>query len=166
MIDAHLRDLSKLIWDEKKKILLTGSYDKSIKLFQLPLYWPSELIRKYKSKNSKKILFNTRQIEEEENLSKPEANEMTEQKEYYQKNKNSAEMNTLNKHMADENKIKCENNLNEAENPSGNSMKDDSKAENVEDDDYLISKSIAKLKYELSEREKICEDLHGWDEDY
>lgn len=51
----------------------------------------------------------------------------------------------------------------------GTSVEDNKDSEEkdkkLDDDDYLISQSLAKLKIEISEKEKICEDLNGWDEE-
>lgn len=51
VIDAHTKEITGAYWDEDKKMLLTLSQDKSIKLFQFPIFWPSEMLRKSKYKN-------------------------------------------------------------------------------------------------------------------
>ena len=167
-----MKEISKFFWDEKRKILITGSHDKGIKVFQLPLYWPSELVRKYKSKNNKKILISnltTAHQEKEENQNFEKALEKLEDE----------EMRTENKSPFGEEKIESNNNYKsegEKENEEANNTNDnnnnmeenkgESNFDTTEDDDFLILKSVAKLKHELSEREKFCEDLHGWDEDF
>ena len=40
-----------MFFDEEKKMLLTVSTDKSIRLHQFPIFWPSEMIRKSSMKN-------------------------------------------------------------------------------------------------------------------
>lgn len=73
----------------------------------------------------------------------------------------------------DENKIIFENNGDKEDlysykkiGPSVEDNKDsEEKDKKLEDDDFLISQSLAKLKIELSGKEKICEDLNGWDEE-
>ena len=48
----HNKEISGLYWDEEKKMLLSASLDKSIKLNQFPMFWPCEMIRKsIKNKN-------------------------------------------------------------------------------------------------------------------
>jgi len=59
-----------------------------------------------------------------------------------------------------------EKNENLKNNEENYGNKEDINTETPEDDDFLILKSVAKLKNELSEIEKNCEDLYGWDEDF
>jgi hypothetical protein len=45
-----LKDVVAIHWDDDKKILLTASLDKSIKMYQFPIYWPAEMMRKKPNK--------------------------------------------------------------------------------------------------------------------
>jgi len=142
-------------------MLITGSLDKGIKIFQLPFYWPSELVRKYKSKNDKKILLSNINYIEDKNTGEEEFEKALEKLENDEvKNKNPFE---------NENDKKSEK-INKEENLKNNNDKEENKLddniETTEDEDFLILRSVAKLKHELSENEKNCEDLHGWDEDF
>ena len=51
VVDAHTAAVVGFWWDEEKKMLVTASQDKSIKLFQFPIFWPSEIIRRSTRKN-------------------------------------------------------------------------------------------------------------------
>ncbi len=136
-------------------------------------------MRKYKSKNNKKILLSNlnnpvnEEKGESENfekaLEKLEADEEArmQNKNPFGKEENESNINNNNKdnnkgqgEKGNENANDCSNINKEEEN------KGDSNFDTTEDDDFLILKSVAKLKHELSEKEKICEDLHGWDEDF
>jgi len=136
-------------------------------------------VRKYKSKNNKKILLSNlnnpvnEEKGESENfekaLEKLEADEEArmQNKNPFGKEENESNINNNNKdnnkgqgEKGNENANDCSNINKEEEN------KGDSNFDTTEDDDFLILKSVAKLKHELSEKEKICEDLHGWDEDF
>ena len=55
ILDLHLKEICNIFWDESKKMLLTASHDKSIKLYQFPAIWPSEMISKSKNKKILKI---------------------------------------------------------------------------------------------------------------
>ena len=46
VLDAHSKEITGLFWDENKKMLLSASMDKSVKLYQFPIFWPGEMIRK------------------------------------------------------------------------------------------------------------------------
>jgi len=169
VIDAHLKEISKFFWDEKRKILITGSYDKGIKVFQLPIYWPSELVRKYKSKNNKKILLSNAHIKSDKEAIEyfEKAQEKLEAEETRMQNKSpfnheENERNLDNQENKND-KSKVENNEKSIDKEEN---KGESNIDTIEDDDFLILKSVAKLKHGLSDREKVCEDLHGWDEDF
>ena len=56
VLDFHLRKVSSIEWDEDKKSIISCSEDKSVKMSQVPLSWPSELLRKTKTVNSKNII--------------------------------------------------------------------------------------------------------------
>ena len=45
VVDAHLLSVNGMFWEEKKKMLITCSEDKSVKMCQFPVYWPGEMIR-------------------------------------------------------------------------------------------------------------------------
>lgn len=118
--------------------------DKTVKMFQLPLTWPSELIRKYKSKNNKRILLSNVDNRDEyidstdfekalDNLDKDEK--------MFEKDENNKDNNEINLNSKDE------------------------KHQTIEDEDFLISKSLAKIRCDITEKEKSCEDLHGWDDE-
>ncbi len=55
VFDVHGKEISGLFWDEEKKMLLSASIDKSIKLNQFPMFWPGEMIRK-SAKNHKNLI--------------------------------------------------------------------------------------------------------------
>ena len=52
----HHKSLSNFIWYEKQKSIISVSIDKSIKIFQIPLKWPAEIIRKNKEINNINII--------------------------------------------------------------------------------------------------------------
>ena len=52
----HFKSLTNFIWYEKQKLIISVSIDKSIKIFQIPLKWPGELIRKNKEINNINII--------------------------------------------------------------------------------------------------------------
>ena len=52
----HHKSLSNFIWYEKQMSVISVSLDKSIKIFQIPLKWPAELIRKNKEINNINII--------------------------------------------------------------------------------------------------------------
>jgi hypothetical protein len=59
VVDAHLLSVNGMFWEEKKKMLITCSEDKSVKMCQFPVYWPGEMIRDanktYGSNNSSQL---------------------------------------------------------------------------------------------------------------
>ena len=44
------------IWIEDQKMIITASHDKTIKLYQFPLKWPAEFLRKNKQVNDLSII--------------------------------------------------------------------------------------------------------------
>lgn len=52
VVDAHLQSVTAMFWEEDKKVLITCSEDKTIKMCQFPVYWPGEMIRE--KQNSKR----------------------------------------------------------------------------------------------------------------
>ena len=56
IISYHYKRLTNFIWFEKQKSIISVSHDKSIKVYQLPIKWPSEFIRKNKEINNVNII--------------------------------------------------------------------------------------------------------------
>ena len=56
IIDAHLQYIPGFIWIEDQKMIITASHDKTIKLYQFPLKWPAEFLRKNKQVNDLSII--------------------------------------------------------------------------------------------------------------
>jgi len=54
VIPAHDSAVTKIVWDEKDKILFSGSKDKSIKLYKLPERWKSKELETFE-KNELKV---------------------------------------------------------------------------------------------------------------
>ena len=52
----HHQKVTNFIWFEKQKTIISVSLDKSIKIFQIPLKWPAELIRINKRINNTNII--------------------------------------------------------------------------------------------------------------
>ena len=52
----HHQKLTNFIWLEKQKSIISVSLDRSIKIYQIPLKWPAELIRKDKRINLVNII--------------------------------------------------------------------------------------------------------------
>lgn len=44
-----------MFWEEDKKVLITCSEDKTIKMCQFPVYWPGEMIREKQSSKKNDI---------------------------------------------------------------------------------------------------------------
>jgi len=168
VIDAHLQEIPNFIWDEKKKILITASLDKGIKMWQLPLSWPSELVRRYKQKNERRILLNS--IHAQNKISREENEDEKLEEEKNEKIFETFEMKNLDEKENNNELDKENNNNNEGENRNRLDQEfdlDKNKPDKItddEDDDFLIGQKLKKM-IELTEREKNCEDLHGWDED-
>jgi len=76
------------------------------------------------------------------------------------------EINRLNRNDLDNEKNKEQILKKDIDVNTKEESKGEDNIETTEDEDFLILRSVAKLKHELSEREKNCEDLHGWDEDF
>jgi hypothetical protein len=160
VLDAHAKEICNLFWDEDKKVILTASNDKTVKMYQLPIQWPSEIIRKYKGKNEKTLLMTSSSksvAKEEDGVSRstiyPEEEEKSyipveeyKEREYDTQIKNNTEIE--NNHLVNE------NDHNES-NPF----------EKAEVDDTTSISSSKKLKEQVVLREKYCEDLDGWDYD-
>ena len=53
VIDAHLKSISDMFFEEKRKSLITLSEDKSLKMVKLPIYYPDQMLKneKYEKKN-------------------------------------------------------------------------------------------------------------------
>ncbi len=53
VIDAHLKSISDMFFEEKRKSLITLSEDKSLKMVKLPVYYPDQMLKneKYEKKN-------------------------------------------------------------------------------------------------------------------
>ena len=62
----HYQKITKFIWLEQQKTIISASYDKSIKIYQIPLILPADLIRKDKKINDIKIIKDM--IEETRNI--------------------------------------------------------------------------------------------------
>ena len=56
IIDAHLKKVTGFIWIENQKMIITASLDKAIKVYQFPLKWPAEFLRKNKHINKLSIM--------------------------------------------------------------------------------------------------------------
>ena len=56
IISYHLKKITNFIWFEKQKSIISVSQDKSIKIYQLPIKWPAEFIRKNKEINDYNII--------------------------------------------------------------------------------------------------------------
>ena len=58
VIDAHLRSIPDMFYEEKKKNLITLSEDKSLKMVQLPVYYPDQMLKneKYEKKHLDKSI--------------------------------------------------------------------------------------------------------------
>ena len=56
IIDAHLKKVSGFVWIEKQKIIISGSHDKTIKVYQFPIKWPAEFLRLNKQVNDLNII--------------------------------------------------------------------------------------------------------------
>ena len=56
IITYHFKKLTNFIWYEKQKSLISVSHDKSIKIYQFPVKWPAEFIRKNKDINNINII--------------------------------------------------------------------------------------------------------------
>ena len=69
MLDSHNKEIVGFYWDEEKKMLMTLSQDKTIKIFQLPIHWQSEMVRKAKHINSKTLINYNKFPEESKNNS-------------------------------------------------------------------------------------------------
>jgi hypothetical protein len=143
-------------------------------MFQLPLSWPSELVRKYKQKNQRKILLNNlnsqnRSLSEESNI---------EIKSYNNNNYNDKTIE-IEKFVGEENPFSKGNdikNFNSLKNADREfALKNMKKIEEeieiektydlIEDeDDFIIGRKLKKIN-KITEKEKNCEDLEGWDED-
>ena len=52
----HQKKLTNFIWFEKQKSIISVSFDRSIKIYQIPLKWPAELIRKNERINEINII--------------------------------------------------------------------------------------------------------------
>ena len=88
VIDAHLRSIPDMFFEEKRKSLITLSEDKSLKMVKLPVYYPDQMLKneKYEKKNidnsmeklfglnKKKIKMKMNKINEYENNNNDEFN--------------------------------------------------------------------------------------------
>lgn len=69
ILNAHSKEITGMYWNDDKKMLLTVSLDKSIKLHQFPIFWPSEMLRKSSHKNKIHLIIPTEKgIETNENV--------------------------------------------------------------------------------------------------
>ena len=66
IISYHYKKLTNFIWYEKQKSIISVSLDKSIKIYQFPIKWPAEFIRKNKEINNVNIIQNI--IQETRNI--------------------------------------------------------------------------------------------------
>ena len=55
VIDAHLKNIPNMFFEEERKALITLSEDKCIKMVQLPVYYPDQMLRNSKNDKFKKI---------------------------------------------------------------------------------------------------------------
>ena len=55
VIDAHLKNIPNMFFEEERKALITLSEDKCIKMVQLPIYYPDQMLRTNKNEKNKKI---------------------------------------------------------------------------------------------------------------
>lgn len=80
VVDSHLESVSCIFWEEERKALISCSEDKTVKMVQFPVYWPSEMIldkEKISSKADNPIsqLFGTGKSENKKNISVSNKNE-------------------------------------------------------------------------------------------
>ena len=129
-------------------MLITASHDKSIKLYQFPIFWPSEIIRKSRNKNkitliegSSSTISHSTTLANEHSKDKPEA---VDEKPLEEDNK----IVPVFEHFKQENTLEDENGKNVLE--------------NLDDHKMQITKKKKNLR-ELYDDEKNCLDLDGWD---
>ena len=59
VIDAHLKNIPNIFFEEERKALITLSEDKSIKMVQLPVYYPDQMLKSDKYGNNNKKIDNS-----------------------------------------------------------------------------------------------------------
>lgn len=117
---------------------MTSSLDKSIRIYQLPIFWPSEIIRRSKNKNSKNLI--------QENTSNYHSTPTQQTEENNLENSdNELEENVIHQPI-----ITANNDL------------------IFNDEDIAdVARRFNKANLpELLEKQVWCEDLDGWDNDY
>ena len=94
IISYHLKKITNFIWFEQQKSIISVSEDKSIKIYQFPIKWPAEFIRKNKEINDyniiKDILQETNNIYNSFNINN------NDDKDYYNNNDNNINNDTTN----------------------------------------------------------------------
>jgi len=172
IIDAHLKKVTGFIWIENQKMLISCSYDKTIKVYQFPLKWPAELIRLNKQVNDLSI------IKEIKGETKSIYNELYRGNKNYDDN-NEDSSNKINKENLWNVGNKKDNpilndfwNLQKSKNKNDYKYNDNERNEEEEEEDNKnsenevedVNNNITYPKPERYENDNIifCDDLDGW----
>ena len=131
IIPYHYQKLTNFIWYEKQKSIISMSLDKTIKIYQLPMKWPTEFIRKNKEINDMNIIRNI--IQETKNI-------------YYKSSSNYLNSNKYNDEDEDKNDVDNNNN-----NDKGNTGKNYG---NIWDEGNLDSRNVKNKNEKTKDKDK------------
>ena len=165
IIDAHLKYIPGFIWIEDKKMIITASQDKTIKLYQFPPKWPAEFLRKNKQVNDlsiiKEIKYETKNLFEELSISNssfynPEKNY---EKKKEEKNENNDDIKYDNNQIVKD-FWKIKENI---DNKNEEIIKDNTKF----DVDFEEEQKLSEIIYDKPEKYEtyniiFSDDLNGW----
>lgn len=145
VLDCHQAAIVGFCWDEDKKMLISVSHDKSVKLYQFPIFWPSEIIRGSRNKNKISLIEGKDDVnkEDDEEIKRNEAAVGKENVDALVITRSDNDIEIREKYRV-ENKTEIDKNENEEEKYS------------------LIQEKKKNLR-KLNEEEIYCFDLDGWD---
>ena len=165
IIDAHLESIPNFIWIEEQKLIITGSHDKTIKIYQFPLQWPAEFLRINKQINSLSII---KEINTETKNAFNDLYYNTSIFSYYddkdkkiKEDKNNNDENDFisnNQIVNDFWKLKEKNENKKNENYDNSSDNEDEEFEEKENSNVVYDRPEKYEKFDII----FCDDLDGW----
>ena len=178
IIDAHLKKVSGFIWIENQKMIISASMDRTIKVYQFPLKWPAEFLRKNKHINKLNIVneikFETKNLYDElysiyrySNNNNDEENNNKNYEGIWNIGNNKKDKKELknNEIISDFWKYQKEmENKRKNEDENENEQENNNSIESEDDENEINTNSIIYPKPDKDDDPDIifCDDLNGW----
>ena len=152
VIDAHLRSIPDMFYEEKRKSLITLSEDKSLKMVRLPVYYPDQMLKneKYEKKHIDKSMEKLFGLNKKNNKNANETEYENEYENNNEYNNNDINNDNNNDNMTNSNSFKIKNLFGDNQSKDNNEKLQNS------------NKKIRNKNEPLTENEIWSYDLDGW----